>query len=183
MSLFSVQISARDLQTQTSCPSYVMRSSSFFSQWADLACLVWCSPTSVSDLAAQAQSPRLQQFSSFMLWSHNTSWCIPKSMVSLTAVLRGFSAPCLFHLARKCRSVCQNNAVDLRFYPKSKQKHKTAISASVWILLLLMIFIHSQTTNKYFYYKNFHRSSLYWCSGDQNNFLGILSTFNLVLFF
>lgn len=178
-------LSARDLQTQTSCPSYVKRSSSFFSQWAELACLVWCSPTSVSDLAAQAQSPRLQQFSSLMLWSHNASWCIPKSVVSLSAVLRGFSAPCLFHLARKCRSVCQNNAIDLRFYPTSEvkaQNYNFSYSISLNIASFSDIHAHPNT-QQFFHCKNFHHFCLYWCSGDQNNFLGILSTFNLVLFF
>lgn len=115
-------LSARYLQIQTYCPCYGKRSSSFFSQWAELACLVSCSPISVSDLAAQAESLRLQQFSSLMLWSHNTSWCLPKSVVWLGAVLRGFSAPCLFHLPRNWRSVCQNNAIDLRFCPKSEVK-------------------------------------------------------------
>lgn len=46
----------------------------------------------------------------------------PQELVWLCALLRGFSAPCLFHLPRNCRSVCQNNAIYLRFYPKSEVK-------------------------------------------------------------
>lgn len=129
-------LSARYLHIQTYCTCYGKRTSSFFSQWAELACLVLCSPTSVSDLAAQAQSLRLQQLSSLMLWRHNTSWCIPKSVVCLSAVLRGFSALCLFHLPRSCRSVCQNNAIDLRFYPKSEVK---AQNYNFWFSISLNI--------------------------------------------
>ena len=149
-----------------------MRIPSSFSQQSKHTCLGSHSPTSVSDLAVHAQSLGLQQLSSLLLWSPSASWCTPPNSVVLPGgVQRGCSAPCLFHLPRKCRSVCQGNAVDWKCTITEVKSHNYYFGYIISLNIASFSAIHT-LQNEYmcFCCKDFCHFSLDWCSGDQSNF-------------
>lgn len=104
--------------------------------------------------------------------SEATSWRTPpNSVVLLGGVLRAFSTLCLFHLLRRCRSVCQNNAVDWKCVITEVKSHNYHFWYSISLNIASFSGIHTlQNEYKYFYCKHFCHFSLDWCSGDQSNF-------------
>lgn len=97
----------------------------------------------------------------------------PQRVVLPAGVPRGFSAPCLFHRPRSCRSACQNDAIDWNWIVTEAKPHNHHFGYSITLNIAAFSGIHTlQKKYEYFYCNKSCHFSLDWCSGDQSNFQG-----------